>query len=189
MQTGHQISPPPPSVPTWSSAIALAKRAQSSCRQMSVSWSRSFLGSKPYFSGFSTFRSRHLGPHSCWRLKFSMAAKRGPSSCVKKEPLFRKAHLQILQQFHCPRHQTVELSITPTPLLYINKVHSETVPGLFHITVYSWQCIMSGIMIYIVFCCFIAVEKGRWMDVWMGGWMHTLVQCRVNGPTFCSNVH
>lgn len=47
---------------------------------MSVSWSRSFLGSKPYFSGFSTFRSRHFGPQSCWRLKFSMAARRGPSS-------------------------------------------------------------------------------------------------------------
>lgn len=62
------------SIFTSSWAMAQAKVSLSRWRYMSTRVLRSFLGSQPYLIGFLTFRSLHLRPHSCWRLKSSMAA-------------------------------------------------------------------------------------------------------------------
>ena len=81
---------------TSSLATACAKMSQSRCRYMSVSWSSSLRGSHPYFSWWRTRRLLHLGPHSCCRLKLSIAASRSPSSCRDKRVvccLFRASFL------------------------------------------------------------------------------------------------
>lgn len=137
---------------------------------MSVSWSRSFLGSKPYFSGFSTFRSRHLGPHSCWRLKFSMAAKRGPSSCVKKKPLFRKAYSPIVS---LPKTDCWTLHNPHTPLIHKQGTFWNCPWTVSHYCIfmavhYVWNNDIHCFLLF--YCC----GKGK-MDGCMDGWMDAYI--------------
>lgn len=90
------------SIFTSSWAMAQAKVSLSRWRYMSTRVLRSFLGSQPYLVGFLTFRSLHLRPHSCWRLKSSMAASlstRDYENETSKAPQCAHFHREFLSIF------------------------------------------------------------------------------------------
>lgn len=91
------------SIFTSSWAMAQAKVSLSRWRYMSTRVLRSFLGSQPYLIGFLTFRSLHLRPHSCWRLKSSMAASlstRDYENETSKAPQCAHFHREFLSFFY-----------------------------------------------------------------------------------------